>query len=204
MFSLDTKSIGSKNKISDNVKILEVDEFGNTMTVYPQRLEGVYINKEDVALVMKNSKGEIESMIINDITGDTAKYGILESINEGRDNETYTCTIDGNLKDYSNSEISFSVKEGPVQIYLEGQTLGKIKNLEKIEGSIVNINNSYLENSKGEKIKVASNVVVYLRENSEYNLSTIENAMNGNYSISAYYDKEEKAGGRVRLIVISQ
>ena len=165
--------------------------------------DGVYIAKEDVALVTKNSKGEIESMIIKDVTGDTAKYGILESVNEVRDNEIYTCTIDSSTKDYSNSEISFSVKEGPVQVYLEGQTLGKIKNLEKVNGSVVNINNSYIENSIGEKIKVSSNVVVYLRENSEYNLSTMEEAMSGNYNVLAYYDREEREGGRVRVIVIS-
>ena len=203
LFNLDAKTIGSKSKISDSVKILEVDEFGNTLTVYPNRLEGVYIAKEDVALVTKNSKGEIESMIIKDVTGDTAKYGILESVNEGRDSETYTCTIDGSAKDYSNSEISFSVKEGPVQVYLEGQTLGKIKNLKKAEGSIVNVNNSYVENSKGERLKVASDVVVYLKENSEYNLSTMDEAMSGEYNVLAYYDKEEKEGGRVRVIVIS-
>lgn len=203
LFNLDAKTIGSKNKISDSVKILEVDEFGNTLTVYPNRLDGVYIAKEDVALVTKNSKGEIESMIIKDVTGDTAKYGILENVNEGRDNETYTCTIDGNSKDYSNSDISFSVKEGPVQVYLEGQSLGKIKNLEKVEGSIVNLNNSYVENSKGERLKVASDVVVYIRENSEYNLSTMDEAMSGEYNVSAYYDKVEKEGGRVRVIVIS-
>ena len=203
LFNLDAKTIGSKNKISDSVKILEVDEFGNTLTVYPNRLDGVYIAKEDVALVTKNSKGEIESMIIKDVTGDTAKYGILESVNEGHDNETYTCTIDGNSKDYSNSDISFSVKEGPVQVYLEGQSLGKIKNLEKVEGSIVNLNNSYVENSKGERLKVASDVVVYLRENSEYNLSTMDEAMSGEYNVSAYYDKVEKEGGRVRVIIIS-
>lgn len=202
-FNLASNTIGSKNKLSDNVKILEVDEFGNTSTIYPKRLDGVYINKEDVALVTKNSKGEIESMIIKDVTGDTAQYGILESVNEGRDNESYTCIIDGNSKDYSNSEVSFSVEEGPVQVYLTGQTLGKIKNLEKVEGSIVNVNNSYVENSKGEKMKVASDVVVYVRENSEYNLSTIEEAMNGDYNIVAYYDKTEKEGGRVRVIVIS-
>lgn len=203
LFDLENKTIGSKNKISDEIKIIEVDEFGNTEKIYSNRLNGVYLNKEDVALVTKNSKGEIESMIIKDVTGDTAKYGILESVNERQDSESYSCIVAGNSTNYSNSDISFSVDKGPVQIYLEGQTLGKIKNLEKVEGSIINVNNSYVENSKGEKLKVSSDVVVYVRVNSEYNLSTMDEAMSGEYNVSAYYDKAERNGGCIRLIIIS-
>lgn len=203
LFDLENKTIGSKNKISDEIKIIEVDEFGNTEKIYSNRLNGVYLNKEDVALVTKNSKGEIESMIIKDVTGDTAKYGILESVSERQDSESYSCIVDGNSMSYSNSDISFSVDKGPVQIYLEGQTLGKIKNLEKVEGSIINVNNSYVENSKGEKLKVSSDVVVYVRVNSEYNLSTMDEAMSGEYNVSAYYDKAERNGGCIRLIIIS-
>lgn len=203
LFDLENKTIGSKNKISDEIKIIEVDEFGNTEKIYSNRLNGVYLNKEDVALVTKNSKGEIESMIIKDVTGDTAKYGILESVSERQDSESYSCIVDGNSTNYSNSDISFSVDKGPVQIYLEGQTLGKIKNLEKVEGSIINVNNSYVENSKGEKLKVSSDVVVYVRVNSEYNLSTMDEAMSGEYNVSAYYDKAERNGGCIRLIIIS-
>lgn len=202
-FDLVSKTIGSKNKISDEIKIIEVDEFGNTEKIYSNRLDGVYLGKEDVALVTKNSKGEIESMILKDVTGDTAKYGILENINERQDSESYSCIVNGNLVSYSNSDVSFSVDKGPVQIYLDGQALGKIKNLEKVEGSIINVNNSYVENSKGEKIKVSNNVVVYVRVNSEYNLSTMDEALSGEYNVSAYYDKELEKGGRVRVIIIS-
>lgn len=202
-FDFASKTIGSKNKISDEIKIIEVDEFGNTEKIYSNRLDGVYLGKEDVALVTKNSKGEIESMILKDVTGDTAKYGILENINERQDSESYSCIVNGNSVSYSNSDVSFSVDKGPVQIYLDGQTLGKIKNLEKVEGSIINVNNSYVENSKGEKIKVSNDVVVYVRVNSEYNLSTMEEALSGEYNVSAYYDKELEKGGRVRVIIIS-
>lgn len=202
-FDLASKTIGSKNKISDEIKIIEVDEFGNTEKIYSNRLDGVYLGKEDVALVTKNSKGEIESMILKDVTGDTAKYGILENINERQDSESYSCIVNGNSVSYSNSDVSFSVDKGPVQIYLDGQTLGKIKNLEKVEGSIINVNNSYVENSKGEKLKVSNDVVVYVRVNSEYNLSTMDEALSGEYNVSAYYDKELEKGGRVRVIIIS-
>lgn len=198
-FNLESKTLG-KEKFSENVKILETDEFGNVITVYPSKLDGINIKKEQVTLVRKNDKGIIESMIIKDVTGDTAEYGILTNINEGKDSESYTCIINGNEKNYSNPDIDFSVEVGPVQLYMAGQSLGKIKNLEKVEGSIVNFNNSYVENSKGEKLNVSSDVVVYYKNNSNYYLYTMDDVMSDEYNISAYYDKENKI---IRVLIIS-
>jgi hypothetical protein len=64
----------------------------------------VYLAEGDVALVTKNSNDDITSMIIKDVTGDTAIYGILEEINENEKDysESYTCIVDGNSKNYSN------------------------------------------------------------------------------------------------------
>lgn len=198
-FNLDEKTLG-KEKVSQNVNILEVDEFGNVITIYPSRIDGIYFEKEQVALVRKNDTGVIDSMIIKDVTGDTAEYGILTAINESRDSESYTCIVNGTEKNYSNPDITFSVEVGPAQLYMEGQSLGKIKNLEKFDGSIVNVNNSYVENSKGDKIKVSPNVVVYYKNNSKYYLYSMDDVMSGVYNVSAYYDE---AGEMIRVIIIS-
>lgn len=203
IFDLSKNMIGSKYKISSEISILEADEYGNTGNVYPSRLDGVYLNKEDVALVVKNDKDVIESMIIKNVTGDTAKYGIIEEVIEGQNSESYTCIIDGNSRQYSNSNIDFNVEKGPAQIYLEGQSLGSLKNLTKVSGSIVNVNNTYIESSSGDKLKVSSDVAVYIKSNSEYNLSDMDTAMSGEYNVSAYYDEVEKNGGRVRVIILS-
>lgn len=200
-FDLDSGTLG-KEKISKNVKILEVDDFGNVITVLPSRVNGIYFKSEQVALVSKNSNGIIENMIIRDVTGDTALYGILTDIDSDqlKDIETYTCIIEGNEKRYSDSDISFNVDVGPVQLYMDGQSIGELRNLEKVSGSIVNANNIYIENSKGEQLEVDANVVVYYKNNSNYYLYSMNEVLSGDYNISAYYDT---IGEKVRVIIIT-
>lgn len=199
-FSIENATLG-KEKVSENVKILEIDSYGNVISLYPERLNGVYLGKESVVLVGKNDSGVIDTMVIKDVTGDTAVYGILTEINKGRDDdESYYCIVDGNEKNYSNADISFSVEKGPVAIYMDGQSLGEIKNLEKVNGGIVNANSSYVESSKGESFKVSADVVVYYKNNSNYYLYSIDDVMSGEYNVSAYYDT---VGELVRVIILS-
>ena len=139
-------------------------------------------------------------MIIKEVTGDTASYGILTNINEGRDSESYTYLLDGNERNYSEQGVTLNVEVGPIAIYMDGQSVAYMKNLEKVSGSIVNVNNSYVESSKGEQMEVSSDVVVYYKSNSNYYLYSMDDAMSGEYNVSAYYDK---VGERVRVIIIS-
>lgn len=198
-FNLAKGTLG-KEKISEDINILEVDEFGNVITVYPSRVDGISFVDGQIALVTKNDKGIIDSMIIKDVTGDTASYGILTQINEGKDSESYSLVIDGNEKNYSNPDITFNVEVGPIQIYMDGSSLGRLRSLEKFSGSIININNSYVENSIGEQMKVASDVVVYYKNSSNYYLYSMDDVLSGEYSIFAYYDK---TGERIRVIIIN-
>jgi len=198
-FNLENKTLGNE-KVSDRLKILEIDDYGNVISQYANRLDGIYLSKEQILLVTMDDKDVIDAMIIKDVTGDAASYGILTEINEGRDYESYVCIIDGNEKSYSNQNILFNIDEGPVAMYMDGQSLEKMQNLEKISGSIVNINNSFVENSKGEKLSVSSNVVVYYRKGTDYYLYSMDDVMSGEYNVSAYYDK---VGELVRVIIIS-
>ena len=155
-----------------------------------------------MALVEQNDAGLIEKMILKNVTGDTAKYGILMEVKEGKDNDSYTCIIDGTSKNYSNADISFNVEEGPVAVYLEGNSLGRIKNLEKVEGGVSSVSPVSLTSTKGEEFLVAVDVVVYRYEKEEYFLSDVDEAISGDYNVSAYYDKEMTDGGRVRVLIL--
>ena len=200
-FDAESYMIG-KYKLSKEVHILELDDFGNTKEIYPSRLDGVKIAKDSVALVEHNDAGLIEKMILKNVTGDTAKYGILMEVKEGKENDSYTCIIDGSSKNYFNSEVSFNVEEGPAMAYFEGNSLEKLKNLEKVEGGISNVSPVALTSLKGEEYLVSTDVVVYRYENSEYFLSDVDEAISGEYSVSAYYDKDMDEGGRVRVLIL--
>ncbi|MBP3284783.1 MAG: hypothetical protein J6M02_04730 [Clostridia bacterium] len=191
-----------KYQLSSEVHILELDDFGNTKEIYPSRLDGVKIAKDSVALVEEDTNGIIEKMILKNVTGDTAKYGIITDIIEGKENDSYTCLIEGSSKNYSNSDITFNVEEGPAVAYFEGSSLESLKNLENVAGGIESVSPVSLTTLKGEKFLLAADVQVYRYKNSEYFMSNIDEAISGEYSVSAYYDKAEDEGGRVRMLIL--
>ena len=199
-FNLANKTLGNE-KISENINILEIDDYGNVATIYANDIDGMYLSKEQVVLVTKNDDDVIENMIIKEVTGDTLTYGILTDINEDEKSASYVCIVDGNEKSYSNSDVTFNIEEGPVAIGLDGQSLEGLYNLEKVAGNIVNINNSYMENYAGEKLNVASDVAVYYKNSSNYYLYSMEEAMSGEYNVSAYCDK---LSNKVRIIILSK
>jgi len=204
MFDVENNKLG-KSKISSQIKIIEFDEYGNTQVVYKNRLDGVYINKGSVSLVTINENDEIEAIVLNNVTGDLATYGVLTSQIKSEDgnSKTYKCFIGMDIQSYITSEYFVTLDKGPVAISKQGNSLEKIKNLTKVSGQVIDFNGVTLENSKGETYKVSENVLIYSVNGGIYTKMTLEDAMSGDYNISAYYDKADKNGGRIRVIYLS-
>ena len=52
------------------------------------------------------------------------------------------------------------------------------------------------------KFTIADNVVVYLQNRDQtYTLSSLARVLEGDYTLTAWYDKPENEGGRVRVII---
>lgn len=197
-----------KSKISSQINILEFDEYGNTQMVYKNRLDGVYIDEGSVSLVTLNANDEIESVVLKDVTGDMVTYGVLtsQSKSEDKQNEdtmTYNYFTGKDIESYTTSEYSMTLDRGPISIIKDGNSVVRLKNLIKVGGQIVDINGATLENSKGEIYKISENVLIYSVSGGTYTKMTLEDVMSGEYNITAYYDKLEKDGGRIRVIYLS-
>jgi len=194
-----------KNKISPEISIVEFDEYGNTELVYKNRLDGVYIDKGSVSLVTLNENGEIESIVLKDVTGDMETYGVLTSQIESKnlqkeESTTYNYFTGKDIESYTTSDYSVKLDKGPIAISKEGNSIVRIKPLTKVSGQIIDINGVTLENSKEETYKISENVLIYSVKNGIYTKMTLEDALSGEYNITAYYDKPEKDGGRIRVI----
>ena len=48
---------------------------------------------------------------------------------------------------------------------------------------------------------ISDNVAVYVYENGEYQLTSLERVTVGDYCLTAWYDKPENEGGRIRVIL---
>lgn len=78
-FDLENSMLGS-TPIADDVEILDTTTGGAAGTVRPSRLSGVNLNGLDVRYYTLNEKGQIDRLILNDVTGDLWKYGVLNDI----------------------------------------------------------------------------------------------------------------------------
>ena len=77
--SADATMLGNR-KLADDVQILDTTTEGVAGTVRPSRLSGTKLNMLNVRYYTLNDNGEIDRLILNDVTGDLWKYGVLDDI----------------------------------------------------------------------------------------------------------------------------
>lgn len=161
----------------------------------------------------KNSNGEIEELILKDVTGDSWTYGIVSKINTSYiGSKKVTLSYDVYNKDatYQSSITGISglaqgagVKIGIGSKGVEtSEILSEVKNVSQISANTVIGNTNHT---------ISDKVNVYKRSGSfadgyTYYLADISDAVGiaKDKIIAAYYDKADSAGGRVRVIVIEE
>ena len=204
--------------LSDDVKIIETStvkegETACVASVYPQRLNGINLPKGDVLYVSKNSVGNINGLILNNITGDINTYAIMTKV----DNIVAGPTVSGNYEyitngvtaSFSTQNKAFTVSTGQaVQIATNGKEVTSLTALNKISGQkISNVSGSVITIG-GKDYTMWDKVQIYIRKSSPQNTYTLITMdefvqMAENYNVSAYADRTLSAGGRVRIIVLS-
>ena len=197
-------------KVSESVKILDT-VVSNSLydsalykRIYLQRLDGISINSANVLYYEKNSSGEITELILKDVTGDAYKYGIIESKNGSNEMgsvaESYTLNIDGSLYTYSQGIQGLGVRT-PIQAVLDNSGIKSFNKLNNYSGNIEDLTHTtaMINNTT---YQLSDSVIVY-HINKSYDIQkiTLDSAINGNYRLTAYYDKTESRGGRIRVII---
>lgn len=214
----DSKKIGS-TKLSSQVQILDVGTTDITdqamyAKVYGQRIDEVTLSSDSVLFAEKNSSGEITKLILNSVTNDSSNFGLITSAEVTSGNglsagsSKYSYIINGNRYSISKSG-SFSVSRGSAAMIC-----GNLNNPDSII-PITYISDKITSITADKLIagnlthKISDKVQVYTRKYStsyEYSMISIEDLINNkdDYTISAYYDKTAKSGGRVRLILATE
>lgn len=196
----DNMTIGSSRLASD-CKIIDTVGYYTTDTplyksIYAQRLDGVNITSGKVRYYAKNSRDEITELILWDVTGDCYEYGIVTG---GSADTQYTVDIDGTS--YTTTYSTGAYVRTPCKAYMKGNSL-------ELKGSLTAYNSSVstltVSSAKigGNDYLLSDKAVVYLtKDGMTYNKISINDAVNGDYSYTAYYDKKESDGGRIRIII---
>jgi hypothetical protein len=205
--------------VAEGVNILDVttDNTGNELNgytvTYMQRLDGVNISSKDILYMSKNSKGEISELVLSNVTGDAYKYGIIADMSESGSNtgmsvsnKRYTCDVLG-TQYTCNINYGSTFKKGmPAAFILSGNSIVGMKKLNLYQGAVKSINEGSVTVGS-ENYLLSDDVSVYKvlssGGNTAYTVLPLNELKNNisDYSVSVYYDKTEKNGGRVRVIV---
>ena len=76
----DTATALGDYALADDVQILDTTSEGLAGTVRPSRIAGTKLNDLTVRYYTLNEQGQIDRLILNDVTGDLWKYGVLDDV----------------------------------------------------------------------------------------------------------------------------
>ena len=240
--------------LADDVKILdtagtEKDDIPAYKKIYPQRLDKITIDPANVLYSSKNNNGEIDELILKNVTGDMYTYGVViksekntnvtvsqtgetdvvtdangnivyepgivedangnltvgvvpkqtnKTVTSANTTNTLTIEVDNNTYSYGANVLG---GVGPCRIKASGGYVDDFMQLHSYPNSISSLTRTEAV-IRQQTYKLSDKVEVYQKiVPATYMKITLDDAINGNYRLTAYYDKAESSGGRIRIII---
>lgn len=186
---------------TENCEIIDV-QGTSVMKVLPSRISGCELEIEQftystIVLYYEMKDNKISKLILNNFTGDMNDYGIVVSSKSG--NVDYR--IDAVERSFTSSSGS-SCSQGPAKFKKEN---GSIVSASALTGCVDNIDlitETAVYDTNENEYLLDDNVRVFIKAtNTTFKYVEIEDVLNGEYSLKAYYDKLPKYGGRIRVII---
>lgn len=188
--------------IARDIRIIDLkgDEY---MYVTASRLAGVLMYQSDILYHSFNSNGEIQELILNNMTKDLYSYGILTGSNlemiQNAAVATYTYMHDGEEKTSTTKDFTDMLPSGPSRFDFVNNNLEEIV---RLNGVAVAAIDGLEVKSTAESYIMADEVAVYYLNDSKYYNTTLSNVDDLNkFNLTAYYDRTMQLGGRIRVII---
>ena len=202
--SRDGSRLGRYDFAGD-VEILDVDSEGNYVRIYPDRLAGAELERADVLYYSVNELGEIDRLILDEVTGDTYTYGFLidSQVNTGSlsVSASYTFLVEGQTVSVSGTTAYNITHGGAVLLYKNG-SVSKLRQLESVN---LNQLSDLYAMAGSKKYMLAEDIQVLLKDSSSsntYYVTTLDQLNDTDYRLTGWYDDLDlPAGGRIRILV---
>lgn len=189
-----------KYAFAQGAEILDISE-GRGAVIYPSRLAGLSLDRGEIKYCSLNPQGEIEAMILSDVTGDAYQYGIITRFDEEGEGMSRFCTYQydvGGVSYTFSGSTKFPVSSGPVKLLGDPASPEKLYALTSA-GSGQITGGQFV--TAGRRYTLADGAAVYEYRDGRYYLSSLARAESGG-NVTGWYDKAESDGGRIRVIVI--
>lgn len=206
--SSDGSKLGSYSLASD-VEILDTDSEGGYVRIYPSRLAGETLRGDDVCYYTLNASGEIDRLILHEVTGDTLSYIYLSSVSDASSSSgnitnisvSYTYLQNGQTYSLSGSARYSADVGGAVMLYEDGA----LKSISQLSSVSLDSLGSLSAMSGNGEYPLSEDVQVLLRDGTgvyRYYATTLSQIDTQNYELTGWYDDlGYSAGGRIRVIV---
>ena len=194
--------------LADDVEIIDTYEACIPIRVYPSRLAGVTFTSGMVLFYSINTQGEIDRLILKDVTGDLHSYGVITEVNETDISSSmgfvlassYTFDVGGQKQVFGSESAVYNLKKGPCQVKMDGAA--SIERLYALtECKLAKVSDQIAVGENNQRYTLAENVAVYVLDDGTYQYSSLSRVNGGDYTLTGWYDKAESAGGRIRVIV---
>lgn len=201
----DGAGLGSY-KFASGVQILDTDGNGGYVRVYPTRLTGAKLSGDDVRYYTLNAAGEIDRMVLHEVTGDTRPYVYISEIEDNSRemniSVNYTYIQDGQLQNIVNSSSEYAVQTGGAMLVYEKGGLRSMRQLVSVNLDGLSVLSAM---GDGKEYKIAETVQVLLRDSTGsqgYYLTDLSQINSEEYKLTGWYDNlGYSAGGQIRIIV---
>lgn len=202
--SKDGTGVGTY-RFAAGAQILDTDDSGGYARVYPSRLAGAGLSGEDVRYYTLNAAGEIDRMVLHNVTGDTQPYvyvsGIDDSSSETNIAVSYTYLRDGQAQTISGTA-RYPIQTGGAMLVYEKGSLRSIRQLTQVSLDGLSALSAM---GGGREYPIAENVQVLLRDGSGsrgYYQTDLSQINGEDYTLTGWYDDlGYSAGGRIRILV---
>lgn len=199
--SADGKTLG-KYPLAADVEILDTYK-DSCIQVFPNRLTGVHMKDDMVQYYTVNAQGEIQRLILKEVTGDMHQYGIVTDLVDMSIGlnvmASYTLELGEQSISFMSQGITYPL-EDEVPFVLKGslQSVDKMARLYSLQ--VERVENRSLV-TEHRDYPVFDSMLVYEYRDGSYYLSNLERVSGGNHKLTAWYDRAPGEGGCVRILI---
>lgn len=200
-FSSDGQRVAGYDLAAD-VEILDTYA-GSAQRVYPNRLAGVRLEEGDVRYYALNQNDQIDTLILDDVTGDLHTYGVLTKVQESTVPSAmmgaYTVQVGETQTAVVTQNLVYSLSTGPCMVKGSLAAPDRIANLTEVE--LEHVSATTARGEDGRSYPVWEKATVYEVRSGKYYLSSLDHVNSGDYTLTGYYDKAAGRGGAIRILL---
>lgn len=204
-------ALGDRTFAAD-VQILDTSTTGAWARVYPSRLAGYTLARDDVRYYVTNTSGEITHLILNDATGDTWSFYYLTTAPEKTDgglSVSYAGLHNGAKETLNHNGKYFDVKLGGAAAQFNSD--GTVKSLRQLTSVTLDSLSSVSAVGGSTTYRLDQSVQIYLRSQNTttyevtYRQVTLSAINAADYTLTGWVDSfGTSAGGQVRIIIAQE